>query len=41
MRKVGGLIGLGWWSDVAWLLRDDVEVSDQGLEILRKAIEAL
>jgi DNA mismatch repair protein MSH6 len=40
-RKGGGLIGLGWWSDVAWLLRDDAEVSDQGLEILRKAIEAL
>ncbi|CRG88135.1 DNA mismatch repair protein msh6 [Talaromyces islandicus] len=40
-RKGGGLVGLGWWSDVAWLLRDDAEVSDQGLEILRKAIEAL
>ncbi|KAI7971450.1 hypothetical protein EIK77_003506 [Talaromyces pinophilus] len=42
-RKGGGLVGLGWWSDVAWMLRegDDVDVSDRGLEILRKAIETL
>ncbi|OKL63802.1 DNA mismatch repair protein msh6 [Talaromyces atroroseus] len=44
-RKGGGLVGLGWWSDVAWLLRDDNrtegEAFDRGLEILRKAIETL
>jgi DNA mismatch repair protein MSH6 len=42
-RKGGGLVGLGWWSDVAWLLKDDHggEVSERGLEILRKAVEAL
>ncbi|KAL1965887.1 hypothetical protein VTN77DRAFT_5020 [Rasamsonia byssochlamydoides] len=40
-RKGGGLVGLGWWSDVAWILREDAEVSDRGLEVLRKAIEAL
>jgi DNA mismatch repair protein MSH6 len=42
-RKGGGFIGLGWWSDVAWALRDDAskEISERGLEVLRKAIEAL
>ncbi|PYH36319.1 mismatch repair ATPase MSH6 [Aspergillus neoniger CBS 115656] len=48
-RKGGGLVGMGWWSDVAWALRDTMaeseegaqEVSDRSLEVLRKAIEAL
>lgn len=50
-RKGGGLVGLGWWSDVAWALRASParqeedsqtgDVSDHGLEVLRKAIEAL
>lgn len=49
-RKGGGFVGLGWWSDVAWALRESVgddagpgdgEISDTGLEVLRKAIEAL
>lgn len=48
-RKGGGYIGLGWWSDVAWALRESSEseesssedVTDLGLEVLRKAIEAL
>ncbi|KAL7656638.1 DNA mismatch repair protein msh6 [Aspergillus niger] len=48
-RKGGGLVGMGWWSDVAWALRETVteseegaqEVSDRSLEVLRKAIEAL
>ncbi|RAL05952.1 mismatch repair ATPase MSH6 [Aspergillus ibericus CBS 121593] len=46
-RKGGGLIGMGWWSDIAWALRDTTttteneEVSDRSLEVLRKAIEAL
>lgn len=47
-RKGGGLVGLGWWSDVAWALRastgdagENTDVSDRGLEVLRKAIEAL
>ncbi|KAF7715747.1 DNA mismatch repair protein msh6 [Penicillium ucsense] len=48
-RKGGGLIGLGWWSDIAWALREssadgegeEEGVSDLGLEVLRKAIEAL
>lgn len=49
-RKGGGSIGLGWWSDVAWALKESTgegegegneEISDAGLEVLRKAIEAL
>ncbi|KAL2003812.1 hypothetical protein VTN02DRAFT_2166 [Thermoascus thermophilus] len=48
-RKGGGLVGLGWWSDVAWALREangedessSNEVSERSLEVLRKAIEAL
>ncbi|GES62455.1 DNA mismatch repair protein msh6 [Aspergillus terreus] len=45
-RKGGGLIGLGWWSDIAWALREstgdaDTEVTDRSLEVLCKAIEAL
>ena len=47
-QKGGGYVGLGWWSDVAWALRDSTateeaacDVSDRGLEVLRKAIEAL
>lgn len=48
-RKGGGYVGLGWWSDVAWALRDTVkeedsnagDVSDRGLDVLMKAIEAL
>ncbi|KAJ9247699.1 hypothetical protein DTO207G8_7929 [Paecilomyces variotii] len=46
-RKGGGLIGLGWWSDVAWALRESKGeetsngITERGLEVLRKAIEAL
>ncbi|KAJ6084197.1 DNA mismatch repair protein msh6 [Penicillium sp. IBT 16267x] len=45
-RKGGGHVGLGWWSDVAWALRESTsegadEVTDLGLEVLRKAIESL
>jgi DNA mismatch repair protein MSH6 len=42
-RKDGGLVGLGWWSDVAWMLRDggSDELSERGVDILRRAIEAL
>ncbi|KAJ5579892.1 DNA mismatch repair protein msh6 [Penicillium hispanicum] len=47
-RKGGGFVGLGWWSDVAWALREstasenaDAEITDRGLEVLRKVIEAL
>ncbi|KAL3485624.1 muts domain V-domain-containing protein [Aspergillus germanicus] len=50
-RKGGGLVGLGWWSDIAWALRettskeaDDADgagITDRGLEVLRRAIEAL
>ncbi|EAW10298.1 mismatch repair ATPase MSH6 [Aspergillus clavatus NRRL 1] len=48
-RKGGGFIGLGWWSDVAWALRESTgdavsstdSVSDLSLEVLRKAIETL
>ncbi|GFF24866.1 DNA mismatch repair protein msh6 [Aspergillus lentulus] len=47
-RKGGGFVGLGWWSDVAWALREtpadtpsSESVSDLSLEVLRKAIEAL
>ncbi|KAB8265872.1 muts domain V-domain-containing protein [Aspergillus pseudonomiae] len=45
-RKGGGFIGLGWWSDVAWALREssdanEHEITDRGLDVLLKAIEAL
>ncbi|EPS30639.1 hypothetical protein PDE_05591 [Penicillium oxalicum 114-2] len=48
-RKGGGLVGLGWWSDVAWALRESTAndegeeegVTELGLEVLQKAIEAL
>ncbi|KAL4782474.1 muts domain V-domain-containing protein [Aspergillus varians] len=49
-RKGGGLIGLGWWSDIAWALRETTkeadddnpaETTDRSLEVLRRAIEAL
>ncbi|KAJ5096043.1 hypothetical protein NUU61_005399 [Penicillium alfredii] len=48
-RKGGGYVGLGWWSDVAWALREPTagedanagDVTDRGLEVLCKAIEAL
>ncbi|KAJ6106876.1 DNA mismatch repair protein Msh6 [Penicillium capsulatum] len=47
-QKGGGYVGLGWWSDVAWALRESTagedaagEITDRGLEVLRKAIEAL
>ena len=34
-------VPLGVLSDVAWLLKDDVEVEERGLDVLRRAIEAL
>lgn len=48
-RKGGGFISLGWWSDVAWALKESVgkdgddsnPVSERGLEVLCKAIEAI
>lgn len=44
-RKDGGFIGLGWWSDVAWMLKDrngaDGNDMERGLSILLKAIEGL
>lgn len=49
-RKGGGLIGLGWWSDVSWILKESAQATDEaawsktgdrGVEILLKAIEAL
>lgn len=47
-RKGGGYVGLGWWSDVAWALRetssdgtDGSGITDRGLDVLCKAIEAL
>jgi DNA mismatch repair protein MSH6 len=48
-RKGGGLVGLGWWSDVAWALgkptgstdSTEGEITDRGLEVLCKAVEAL
>ncbi|KAJ5142852.1 uncharacterized protein N7515_001639 [Penicillium bovifimosum] len=48
-QKDGSYIGLGWWSDVAWALRETVseedsntgDVTDRGLDVLMKAIEAL
>ncbi|KAL5342809.1 muts domain V-domain-containing protein [Aspergillus crustosus] len=49
-RKGGGLVELGWWSDIAWALRETTkevdddnpaETTDRSLEVLRRAIEAL
>ncbi|KAL2818793.1 putative DNA mismatch repair protein Msh6 [Aspergillus cavernicola] len=51
-RKGGGLVGLGWWSDIAWALRQTTtakdendenaaEITDRSLEVLRRAIETL
>ncbi|OJJ44601.1 hypothetical protein ASPZODRAFT_71397 [Penicilliopsis zonata CBS 506.65] len=49
-RRGGGLIGLGWLSDVAWAIRESPgetgaqsndDISERGLEVLLKAIEAL
>ncbi|KAG5287761.1 DNA mismatch repair protein msh6 [Histoplasma capsulatum G186AR] len=49
-RKGGGLIGLGWWSDVAWVLKDknnaEAEdgcgaVTERGIDVLLRAIESL
>lgn len=54
-KKGGGFVGLGWWSDVAWAVKEasgsgsgngsenanSGEVTDRGLEVLRRAIEAL
>lgn len=45
----GGLVGLGWWSDVAWILRESPTenraesgaVDERGLEVLCRALEAL
>ncbi|KMU73331.1 hypothetical protein CISG_10033 [Coccidioides immitis RMSCC 3703] len=42
-KKGSGLVGLGWWSDIAWILKDDDFVRDsadgKGMEVLLKAIE--
>ncbi|KAI4098939.1 MAG: hypothetical protein L6R37_006237 [Teloschistes peruensis] len=43
-KREGGHVGLGWLSDVGWLLREGREengVGERGLEVLRKAIEAM
>ncbi|PLN82957.1 DNA mismatch repair protein Msh6 [Aspergillus taichungensis] len=50
-RKGGGFVALGWWSDVAWALRESDATaetdensgvaSERSLEVLRRAIEAL
>ncbi|KAF3483954.1 DNA mismatch repair protein msh6 [Arthroderma uncinatum] len=49
-RRGGGLIGLGWWSDVSWILKGNKQGgdttaqqqnTDRGIDILLKAIEAL
>ncbi|KAI1977161.1 DNA mismatch repair protein msh6 [Ophidiomyces ophidiicola] len=44
-KKGSGLLGLGWWSDVAWILKDDAsqtanqEFQERGIDVLLKAIE--
>jgi DNA mismatch repair protein MSH6 len=45
-RKGGGLLGLGWWSDVAWILKDNDagsrdSITEGGMDVLLKAIESL
>lgn len=43
VAREGGLVPLGWMSDVAWLLREEggSGVSDRGLNVLRQAISGL
>lgn len=46
VKKGVGSIGLGWWSDVAWALRDGSDdgretITTGGLDVLLKAIEGL
>ena len=36
-----GDVGLGWCSDVSWLLREERQVEERGLEVLRRAIEVM
>ncbi|KAL9611882.1 MAG: hypothetical protein Q9167_003496 [Letrouitia subvulpina] len=38
-EKEGGMIGLGWLSDLAWCLRGDGDV--RGIEVLRRAVEGM
>ncbi|EEP77890.1 DNA mismatch repair protein msh6 [Uncinocarpus reesii 1704] len=43
-KKGSGLVGLGWWSDVAWILKEDGAENpsasgERGIEVLLKAIE--
>lgn len=47
-KKGSGVIGLGWWSDVAWILKDkgtshntNDSVNARGIEVLLKAIESM
>ena len=49
-RKGGGSVGLGWWSDVAWILKDGNKgedddgrnsITEGGMEVLLRAIERL
>ncbi|KAF7597240.1 DNA mismatch repair protein msh6 [Aspergillus hancockii] len=45
-RKGGGYVGLGWWSDIAWALRESSDdggdtITNRGLEVLCRAIETL
>ena len=39
--RQGGLVGLGWLSDVSWVLRGGEEVGERGLEVLRRAVEEM
>ncbi|KAL9596859.1 MAG: hypothetical protein Q9219_005529 [cf. Caloplaca sp. 3 TL-2023] len=36
----GGGVGLGWWSDLSWLLKGEWE-GGRGVEVLRRAIEGM
>ena len=36
-----GTLGLGWCSDLSWLLKDDGAVEERGLEVLRRAVEGM
>ncbi|KAL8917641.1 MAG: hypothetical protein Q9208_007822 [Pyrenodesmia sp. 3 TL-2023] len=41
-RKGRGEVGLGWLSDLSWMLKDGSEgVGEMGLEVLRRAVEGM
>ncbi|KAL8703166.1 MAG: hypothetical protein Q9201_003642 [Fulgogasparrea decipioides] len=40
-KREGGHVGLGWLSDLSWVLKEGGRTSDRGLEVLRRAVESM